>query len=181
MAKERLFLILLMILIVVMAGVGYRISGQKHNSEVLNSSTESIEKDLTPEPTSTQSPTSDVIPPTPTPQPLSEFSTSPLPHSSPSPSSISLANFIYPNSQLIQSSSSSIILESNDNSQTITEWYKDKIRSLGFNAKSFITTNANGKILNKLAASNGEAEIMVEIEKEPQSQIVKISVNLKIS
>lgn len=96
--------------------------------------------------------------------------------SSPRPNNDS--GFIYPNSKQI-SVGKEIVLESNDDPKVITEWYKEKIRQEKMNAKSFVQTNTNGKVLNKLVGSNGQREISVEITKENDKS--EVTIKLKIS
>lgn len=66
--------------------------------------------------------------------------------------------------------------ESDDNPDTITAWYKEKLKSLGYNANSFVVTKANDKILNKLVSDNGTNQIRIEISKENGNSPVKIKV-----
>lgn len=94
------------------------------------------------------------------------------------PQTFNLSDFKYPNSNQSSGSGNNIILESNDNPDLITDWYKEKIRSLGFKSKSFVQTKTNGNILNKLVAASGNREIRVEIEKSANSP--KVSINLSI-
>ena len=102
----------------------------------------------------------------------------PFPTSAPTskPTATNLSDFIYQGSSVISSNSNSLKLTSTDNTDTITNWYKEKINSLGMNVKSFVTTSANDKILNKLVGANGTREIRVEISKEPGKTITNIIV-----
>lgn len=85
-------------------------------------------------------------------------------------------DLIYSDSIKTKQENSNLELESLDDTQKITDWYKEKIRGMGMNAKSFVQTKANGKVLNKLVGSNGKKEIRVEISKENNQSTVKISV-----
>jgi hypothetical protein len=69
-------------------------------------------------------------------------------------------------------------MESTEDTDKITDWYKSKIEDLGMNVKSFVTTKANDKILNKLSAADGVREINIEISKDSELSAVKISVAL---
>lgn len=89
-----------------------------------------------------------------------------------------ILDYKYPNSQLISSSEYFLSLESSDNSDVITNWYKEKVNSLGMNVKTFVTTKANDKVLNKLVGADGDKEISVEISKENEASSVKISVTI---
>lgn len=89
-----------------------------------------------------------------------------------------LADFKYPNSNQISGSDNTMNLESNDTPDLITDWYKEKIRSLGFKSKSFVQTKTNGNVLNKLVGASGNREIRVEVIKSADSP--KVSINLSI-
>src|SRR3989338_4347040 len=88
------------------------------------------------------------------------------------------SDFQYPGSTLIERVESTTIFESIDDPKKITDWYKDKIKSMNMNVTSFIQTSTNGKVLNKLAGTNGKTQARVEIEKQENSQIVKISASV---
>ena len=96
----------------------------------------------------------------------------------PPPVSTNLSNFQYPNSQLISSGENSLILNSIESTDPITDWYKEKIKGEGMSVTSFVTTKTNDKVLNKLVGADGDREIRVEITKESGSSTVKISVSL---
>ena len=89
-----------------------------------------------------------------------------------------ILNYKYPNSQIISTSSNLLSLESFDDSDVITNWYKEKVNSLGMNVKTFVTTKANDKVLNKLVGADGNKEIGIEISKENSESAVKISVTI---
>ena len=110
----------------------------------------------------------ETLPPTKTP--------TPSPTNIPKPTSSNLSSFQYPNSSIVNSSENSLILESSDNSDTITDWYKEKIKGEGMSVTSFVTTKTNDSVLNKLVGADGEREIRVEIKKDSGSSTVNISV-----
>ncbi len=87
-----------------------------------------------------------------------------------------LADYKYPNSQVVSSTGDSLLLNSTDASETITDWYKEKIRGEGMKVKTFVTTKTNNNVLNKLVGADGEKEIRIEIKKEAGSNTVEISV-----
>jgi Tfp pilus assembly protein PilX len=89
-----------------------------------------------------------------------------------------LIDFKYPSSNQISGSQNRLELESSGDSSVITNWYKEKIKSLGYKSKSFVQTSSNGYILNKLVGASGSSEIRVQIEKSSSSGIVKIVVDL---
>lgn len=93
------------------------------------------------------------------------------PTSTPTP----LNSFKYPNSTQI-SNGVELILQSFDNPQTITDWYKNIITGNGLKTTSFIQTNTNGEILNKLVGANNNSEVRVEISKQANQAVVTIKV-----
>jgi len=111
-----------------------------------------------------------------------------IPSNKPSPTKVpvptqslqksNILEYKYPNSQIVSSTSTLMSLESSDNSDSITDWYKGKINSLGMNVKTFVTTSANEKVLNKLVGADGVKEINIEISKEDSQSIVKISITI---
>lgn len=98
-------------------------------------------------------------------------------YTTPQPSTQSFNDFAYPGATTKQSSPTTITLTSNDDVQTVTQWYEQKIERFG--SKAAAKTNSNGKIENKLSASkNGEA-ISVRITKSASSSEVTIEVTLE--
>ncbi len=91
---------------------------------------------------------------------------------------ISLEDFYYPGSKKIKERKESLVLESKDNPEQITNWYKEKINER-FSVKSFIVTNTNNAILNKLVGSNGREGLLIEITKNENEHIVQIIVRRK--
>ena len=86
-----------------------------------------------------------------------------------------LSSFQYPGALVKESSESRVVLESNDSPGAVTEWYQRQIESRGMNTKSFVKTNSNGSILNKLAGA-GNGSIAVEISAQEGSNPTKIVV-----
>lgn len=91
----------------------------------------------------------------------------------------SLHAFVYPGSTILASSSTSLSLESNESTEAVTDWYKNLIKSMGMTATSFVTTSTNGAVLNKLAAAKSDFEVLVEITKAANDQVVKIKATLQ--
>lgn len=87
-----------------------------------------------------------------------------------------LANFYYPHSIEVKNTNE-LVLQSSDNPQTITNWYKNVILSHNLKTTSFIQTNTNGQILNQLVGAGGNTQIKVEISKEAGQGIVIINVS----
>ena len=88
----------------------------------------------------------------------------------------SMDEYIYPASKVISSSVRSLSLTSNDDPGKITSWYKEKIQSKNLNVNSFVNTQANDKILNKLVGDNGQISISVEVSKENANAQVNITI-----
>jgi|SRR3989344_7671342 len=91
--------------------------------------------------------------------------------------SLNLDDFKYGGASVTSQSNHSLELSSSDDPDKITDWYKEKIRSLGLSSKSFVTTKSNDNVENKLVGSNGDLEIAVEIKKAAGSSIAVIKVN----
>lgn len=121
--------------------------------------------------------------PTATPSPSTSPSasgTSPAPTSTPTPIPpvTNSQGLQYPNSIKVRSEGTSTTYESSDDPDAVTNWYKDQIKNLKMNAKSFVTTKTNGNVLNKLVGVDGKKEIRVEISKNSNEAKVRIIVNI---
>ena len=90
----------------------------------------------------------------------------------------SLTNFYYPGAYVNSSSTEKLELESSDDPNKMTDWYKNKISSLGLHTQTFMKTNANGKVLNKLAGVNGSIEFQIEISKNTTDSRTKITITV---
>lgn len=176
--NPNLAIVSLGVLLIVITGFVYK-SGQ--NSVASSKVTLSIEKQSqdgldeispTPSPTLTPTPTKAFSNSTNTPTPTPTFTQS--------QNRTQSSDLEYPGSKKIKVEGNKTFLESNDDPQKITDWYKDKIKSMGFNAKSFVTTSANDNILNKLVGSDGKREIRIEIKKSPNESTVHIEVESKV-
>lgn len=117
-----------------------------------------------PAPTGTSTPAS-----TPTLKPTA----TPTPSTTAKPDATS--NWIYPGSTVIESGDK-LVLNSSDSTDKITDWYKLKIESMGFNVKSFVKTSANDVVKNVLKAAKSGDEISVEITKNPGDSEARIEV-----
>lgn len=101
---------------------------------------------------------------------------SPAPSKPSGPAPDSSSDFQYPGSRMVEKSAGSTSYESPDDPQTITNWYRRKIESLGMPATSFIQTNTNGNILNKLIGAKGSSQWSVEITKTSGDPVARIRV-----
>lgn len=104
------------------------------------------------------SPKPESTPPAPT------IKSSPIPSQTPKKVE-SITDLKYPSSTQVSQNGNTTIYESTDDSDIITNWYKQKIESLNMNVKSFVTTKTNGNVLNKLVGADENREIRVEITK----------------
>lgn len=141
----------------------------KSDESVLNSS---VTKPPTPSPSSTLTPIPSDTPtftPTLTPTILTP---------TPQPNNNNQLNLDlkYPNSIIISKNSNETTYESTDDPKKITDWYKDKIKSIGMKATSFVQTSTNGDVLNKLVGANSEKQVKVDISKQNNNILVKIVV-----
>lgn len=163
MGRMKLSVVLVAALLVVAGAIAARFKGAEKKGETLSLEVES-----------------QAVSPTPSQIPTATSSPSPtnIPTSSPSFSDGIFA-FIYPGARVIASTDSSATLESSEDPDKITDWYKGKIKGLGMNVKSFVVTSSNDKVLNKLSAANGKQEINVEISRENLKSSVKISVKIR--
>lgn len=95
----------------------------------------------------------------------------------PVPSSAPYGNYIFSNAKIISQTATKIQMESTADASEITNWYKEKIKSSNFNAKSFTQTNTNGAILNKLSAAKPGEKLDITIKKDQNGSIVTITVD----
>lgn len=123
---------------------------------------------VTPSTSPTDNPT---ITPSQTPTP-----TTITPSPKPTNENQSNVDFKYPNSATISQNGSETVYESTDDPKKITDWYKDKIKSIGMKATSFVQTSTNGNVLNKLVGANQNQEVRIEITKQSNNALVKIVV-----
>ena len=89
------------------------------------------------------------------------------------------SEWVYPGANVRSDTSSLIVIDTNDNHQKVTDWYKDKIKSTGGNVTSFVTTAVNGEIKNELEGAGGKVHVEVKIEKSAVSEVTIISINFK--
>ena len=128
--------------------------------EVLSDSSETPESsDITPSPTPTSAPTPA---PTQTQTPLTD-----------------IGQFRYPESFIVSSTGTTLSLISSEDTDKITDWYKEKIKNQGMNVKAFVVTKTNDNVLNTLVGADGKREIRVEIKKNSEEQTVRILITVK--
>lgn len=115
----------------------------------------------------------------PTPTLESDSSLSIAPSLSSESIDTSINNFIYPNSVVTNIGINSVVMQSNDSPQTITDWYKEKIKSFGMNVNSFVQTITNGNVLNRFVSAGSNFKINVRINKRVNDVKTQIEINLQ--
>jgi len=111
----------------------------------------------------------------PTPQPKPSSVPTSIPASvSEKPGKVS--EFLYPGSTVILQEEKKLNLKSDDSVDTITGWYEAKTRSGNYGAISFVKTNTNSNILNRLSGEREGGKVEVLIKKEDSTAEVLIEV-----
>ncbi len=129
-----------------------------------------------PSPTPTNIPVPTQTPEPETPEPSA--STEPLVTQTPSPTQleeVTYGDWLYPGAS-VESRDDKLVLTSFDSPDQITDWYKNKITSLGFNVRSFVMTSANDVVKNVLSAAKADREVGVTITKNPGDSLAEIEV-----
>ena len=161
-------LLLILVIVIVVASL--------LQGNILNKNKTKVIKNNFPTPTITSSPTPTVvISPTAT---VYKKNSIPTPIQGSTNSGQDINSYKYPNSSVKEENSSKLLLESSDDPNTITNWYKEKLRSLNMNVNSFVTTKSNGTVLNKLVSANGEVKVSIEISKTNNQSSVEIIVSI---
>lgn len=96
------------------------------------------------------------------------------PSVTPAPNNNTIDAFVYPGGSVSGKSNNNFTMESTDSAESITNWYKAKIEEFDMNATSVVTTNTNGNVLNKIAASNGNLSVEIEISSSNGDNSTKI-------
>jgi len=91
----------------------------------------------------------------------------------------SINSFVYPGSEVKIIEINKVEMQSKSDPQVITDWYKEKIRGLGMRVNSFIQTNANGNVLNRLVSQNAEFKIDINITRKSNEENTRIEVSFK--
>lgn len=88
------------------------------------------------------------------------------------------ANYFYPGATVTSQSGAEINLESNDSPEQVTNWYKNYIETNSMNTTSFVTTNTNNNVLNRLVGAGGSQKIDVEIKRNEGETTTKVKIVL---
>src|SRR5258708_26197410 len=89
-----------------------------------------------------------------------------------SPQNTNSSSWQYPSSK----ATSSNTFETTDDAQIVTNWYKNKIQSMGMHTTSFVQVNTNDNVNNKLAGSDNRQEVDISITKSSGDSTVHISI-----
>ena len=107
-------------------------------------------------------------------------SSSPLPTITPTNKTIvtqtTIGWLVYPNAVIVSQNSDKVFSKSEDKIETITEYYEKVFDKNGSKNKSFIRTNTNENILNKLSGVIKGKTLTVEIKKDSGSSTVYINI-----
>lgn len=145
------------------------------NANVANNPPETFSQEssyptITPSPTQIESsPTKAALP----------TSTSTPPTVTQKPNQNTMSDLIYPGSLIRNQTETALELESSNDPQSVTQWYKDTIDSMNMNVKSFSQNTVNGNTHNSLVSANNNTEIRVTITKNKSESTTKISVTRK--
>lgn len=150
------------------------ISKQTESPQVLSAQNGAVP--VTPETSETPSPTPS---PSVTVTPTATVRATATPTATPTPSQSAAGSSLrYPNSKVVEESGSRIKLESTDTDEQVTDWYKRLLEEKHMNAKSIVQTKTNGRVLNKLAGSNGDEAVEISIERDSETAVVKIVIKI---
>lgn len=103
----------------------------------------------------------------------SPISTNPTPN----PTS-NLNDFVYPGSQIISQSGTSLSLQSSNDPQTIINWYESRVNGT-FSGRSDSITNTNGNVNALITASNNSEDINIVIQKDNGGLYTSIEITVK--
>lgn len=110
-------------------------------------------------------------PPSPTPHPTNA-------PTGESPMSLSLSDLLYPSAKILSRTDTTLAMESASEAQTITDWYKDTLKTSGYSTRSFVQTKANDVVKNVLVVAGKNTQIRVSIDKPDASSLVSIVVTI---
>jgi hypothetical protein len=101
-----------------------------------------------------------------------------IPEPTVSSGSINLSDFQYPGARIVASTDKSLSLESTDDPDKVSDWYKEKLKQKNYNAKSIVETSTNGMILNKFQASGSPGTVTIEITKDANSSTTSVKISM---
>lgn len=162
MLRRTVLLLSSFLLFTTLAVAGNKVEKKQSDIKVnvdVNSSTAVLSE--TDEIASTNTPTPTF---SPTVTPTEEIEVDePDPTSTPANKLDVIDDYVYPGTLVSVKTQNSFTGTSNDDPKKVTDWYETKVRSNGFNVKSFVKTNTNNVIKNVISAANATQEVKVEI------------------
>ena len=159
---KNVHLLVILIGLIALASFVQKGINKNENKNLENNSPADISQ--TPIPSPTEKPTPAVIKENPTPI-VTENQNS---------SQADINFYKYPNSQTEESGGNRLVLNSSDDPNKITEWYIEKLKSQNLSVNSFVKTNTNKNVLNKLISSNGATKISIAISKKNSENTTRI-------
>ncbi|OGH37811.1 MAG: hypothetical protein A2905_00170 [Candidatus Levybacteria bacterium RIFCSPLOWO2_01_FULL_36_10] len=87
-----------------------------------------------------------------------------------------LSGFKYQGSVLVDRSNNAMVLQSGDNINVITNWYKKKLQNLNMTIQKSVKKQTKDNTFNKLVASDGKNQINVEISKRTTEKNTTINI-----
>lgn len=160
-------------LLVIVVGAGVVIRTTNHNSNTQSDIQVSVKA------LSENSPQSTVVPNTPAPTNTIQPTETQVPTKTPtqiiSPTSKATdsSGWEYPGAIKVGNNT----YQTSDSPEKVTDWYKNKIRAMNFNLNTFITTNANDQVKNRLTGSGNGSKIDIQINKLSSSSSCEIVLN----
>lgn len=94
------------------------------------------------------------------------------------PQTTQFDNLKYPGATVTRFDGDTMFLESSDDPETVTNWYKQRLSSLKMNINNFVRTKANESVLNVLSAIDSKYEVKAEIRRENLKSRVRILVSI---
>lgn len=91
-------------------------------------------------------------------------------------SNLILEDLVYPGSIKLTEKENFFSLESYDNPRKITDWYESKIEEKDLKVRTFLRTNSNENILNRVVGIKGQTKITIDVTKKNTDERTKISV-----
>lgn len=82
----------------------------------------------------------------------------------------------YPGSSVISRGTDRLSLETPDEPATVTSWYENRIRTLGYSARTSVRTQTNGNTENKLAASGRDGTISITVTRNSGGRVTSVTV-----
>lgn len=115
---------------------------------------------------------------TPTPQNTLTPSSTNTPQPTITKNTVSISDYVYPGATVKSNSANSTLLEVSGNVDTVTDWYKAKIKSQGMNITNFVVTKTNDVTKNVLVGGKNGEDVDIEITQSGANGVVRIEVAL---